>query len=176
MDDLIISKSLSGFYKNRNSIAHAVLADRISDRTGQPVLSNTRIAYAFINIIEKKGQKILQGDRIETPEYILENNISINYSYYITNQLMKPIIQIYDLVMKEPEHIFTDALRIITNKKNKNTAISNWFKPINKNATLKTKINIEKGCIHMTQKSKTVKVKCNRDCINNSNFCEKHNL
>ena len=176
MDDLIISKSLSGFYKNRNSIAHAVLADRISDRTGQPVLSNTRIAYAFINIIEKKGQKILQGDRIETPEYILENNISINYSYYITNQLMKPIIQIYDLVMKEPEHIFTDALRIITNKKNKNTAISNWFKPINKDATLKTKINIEKGCIHMTQKSKTVKVKCNRDCINNSNFCEKHNL
>ena len=51
-----------------------------------------------------------------------------------------------------------------------------WNRFVSINNKKVTKINIEKGCIHMTQKSKTVKVKCNRDCINNSNFCEKHNL
>ena len=32
---------------------------------------------------------IIQGDRVESPEYILENNIPIDYSWYLTNQIFK---------------------------------------------------------------------------------------
>ena len=173
IEDLTITKTLRGFYKNRSMIAHAVLADRISKRTGEKVSSNTRIPYVYICVPEKKGINILQGNRIETPEYIIENKLKIDYGYYITNQLMKPIIQIYDLIMKEPNKIFEDALRKSNNHKNNFKEISNWFKPVN-NTTLKTKIKIEKGCVYVIQKSKSVQQKCNRDCVANSNFCKKH--
>ena len=36
----------------------------------------------------------LQGDRIENPQYILDNNIEIDYMQYIEKQIMKPICQI----------------------------------------------------------------------------------
>ena len=173
IEDLTITKTLRGFYKNRSMIAHAVLADRIGKRTGEKVPSNTRIPYVYICVPEKKGVNILQGKRIETPEHILENKLKIDYGYYITNQLMKPIIQIYDLIMKEPDKIFEDALRKSNNHKNNFKEISNWFKPVN-NTTLKTKIKIEKGCVYVIQKSKSVQQKCNRDCVANSNFCKKH--
>jgi len=174
IEDLTITKTLKASYKNRGSIAHAVLADKIGKRTGEKIASNTRIPYVFINVPEKKGVKILQGNRIENPQYIIENKLKIDYGYYITNQLMKPILQIYDLVMKTPEKIFEDSLRTITNKKNNNTTISNWFKPINQNADLKTKFKIEQGCVHTTQKSKSIVIKCNQDCIDNTNYCSKH--
>ena len=40
------------------------------------------------------GVKLLLGDRIETPEYIKENNLKIDYAYYITNQFRKPFLQV----------------------------------------------------------------------------------
>lgn len=174
IEDLTITKTLKSTYKNRTSIAHAVLADRIGKRTGEKVQSNTRIPYIFIEVPDKKGITILQGNRIETPEYVIENNLKIDVEFYITNQIQKPILQIYDLIMKHPEKIFEDALRKIKNKKNNNKSITNWFNPINKNVSLKTKYIIEKGCIYQIQKSKSVIKKCNKDCINNSNYCELH--
>ena len=174
IEDLTITKTLKSTYKNRTSIAHAVLADRIGKRTGEKVQSNTRIPYIFIEVPDKKGITILQGNRIETPEYVIENNLKIDVEFYITNQIKKPILQIYDLIMKHPEKIFEDTLRIIKNTKNNNVSITNWFKPVDKNVSLKTKYIIEKGCIYQIQKSKSVIKKCNKDCINNSNYCESH--
>ena len=58
------------------------------------------------SLFDKKTIKIekntLQGDRIETPSYILENKnkIKINYSFYITNQILKPVCQIYGLIVE----------------------------------------------------------------------------
>ena len=56
IEDLTITKTLRGHYKNRGMIAHAVLADRIQDRTGEKVPSNTRIPYVFVNV-KQKGRK-----------------------------------------------------------------------------------------------------------------------
>ena len=39
------------------------------------------------------------GDKVETPEYIINNNL-IDYTHYITNQLMKPIQQL-DCVLED---------------------------------------------------------------------------
>jgi len=52
--------------------------------------------------IENPDKKALQGDKIETPEFIAENDdVKINYSFYITNQLMKPIQQVFALVLEK---------------------------------------------------------------------------
>ena len=104
MEKLIITKSLRSFYKNPESIAHKVLADRIGEREpGNKPSAGDRISYVFFtnNKKPKNGEKILQGDRIETPIFIQENNLQIDYAHYITNQIMKPLSQLFGLVLED---------------------------------------------------------------------------
>lgn len=99
IDKLIITKSLRSGYKNPQSIAHKVLADRITARDpGNKPSSGDRIPFVYINTTNKKA---LQGEKIETPTYILENKLKIDYSFYITNQIMKPVQQVFALVLEK---------------------------------------------------------------------------
>jgi len=99
IDKLIITKSLRSGYKNPKSIAHKVLADRITARDpGSKPSSGDRIPFAYIIV---PGKKLLQGDKIETPSFIQENKLKIDYSFYITNQIMKPIQQLFALVLEK---------------------------------------------------------------------------
>jgi DNA polymerase elongation subunit (family B) len=99
MEKLIITKSLRSGYKNPNSIAHKVLADRMTARDpGNKPSSGDRIPFVYINSSNKKA---LQGEKIETPSFILENNLKIDYSFYITNQIMKPVQQVFALVLEK---------------------------------------------------------------------------
>ena len=99
MDKLIITKSLRSNYKNPRQIAHKVLADRMGKRDpGNKPNNGDRIPYVYIETKNKNG---LQGDKIEHPEYIIKNNIRPNYSFYITNQIMKPVQQVFALVLEK---------------------------------------------------------------------------
>ena len=99
MDKLIITKSLRSGYKKPKQIAHKVLADRIMSRDpGNKPTSGDRIAYIYVHNANKKA---LQGDKIETPTYIKENNLKIDYSHYITNQIMNPVQQVFALVLEK---------------------------------------------------------------------------
>ena len=128
MEDLTITKTLRGYYKNPDGIAHKVLADRIGERDpGNKPSSNDRVPYVFINVKEKKGVKMLQGDRVEHPDFIRENNLQIDYSVYIERQLMKPIIQILELCLKKPEEPFQDVLNKLKRVKSGVKDISSYF-------------------------------------------------
>ena len=97
----VISKTLRDYYKDPESIAHKVLADRMGERDpGNKPASNERIPYAYIKVEEKEGVKLLQGDKIEHVNYITENNLQLDYYIYIKNQLLKPICQIFELVVE----------------------------------------------------------------------------
>ena len=96
IDKLVITKSLRSFYKNPNQIAHAVLANRIGERDpGNKPSPGDRIPYVYILT---KGKK-LQGEKIETPLFIEQEKLKIDYGFYISNQIMKPVTQIYSLVL-----------------------------------------------------------------------------
>lgn len=96
IDKLVITKSLRSFYKNPNQIAHCVLANRIGIRDpGNKPAPGDRIPFVFV---QTKGNK-LQGERIETPQFVQQENLKIDYGFYISNQIMKPVIQIYSLVL-----------------------------------------------------------------------------
>jgi DNA polymerase elongation subunit (family B) len=128
MDKLIITKSLRSGYKNPNSIAHKVLADRITKRDpGNKPSSGDRIPFVYINSTNKKA---LQGEKIETPTYILENGLKIDYSFYITNQIMKPLQQLFALVLEK-----------IWDLQNKKSKISKFKKEIE---TLRKTVEPEK--------------------------------
>ena len=99
IEKLIITKSLRSGYKNPKSIAHKVLADRITARDpGNKPGPGDRIPFAYIVV---PGKKVLQGDKIETPSFIAENKLKIDYSFYITNQIMKPVQQLFALVLEK---------------------------------------------------------------------------
>ena len=86
-------------YKNPDSIAHKVLADRMGKRdAGNKPATGSRIPFVFI---ETDGKSKLQGDKIEHPTYIRENNIKPDYAHYITNQIMKPVQQVFGLLLEQ---------------------------------------------------------------------------
>lgn len=104
LEMLQITKSLKSYYKNPESICHKVLADRIGEREpGNKPLPNDRIPYIYIQVEEKKGQKILQGDKVEHPNFIKSNKLKPDYLFYITNQIKKPVCQIYALIVDQLE-------------------------------------------------------------------------
>jgi len=101
MDKLTITRALRSDYKNPKQIAHKVLADRIAKRDpGNKPKSGDRLKFVFIN---SSNSRALLGERIETPEFIRANvgKIKIDYAYYITNQLMKPLQQLLGLALED---------------------------------------------------------------------------
>ena len=109
--------------KHENGLSLREVADRMGVRDpGNKPKSNDRIPYAYVDIIDydivfdrnnqyKSGKNkgkdrkksILQGNRIEHPEYIEKNKLTIDYGFYITNQIMNPVKQVFDLEMDEKE-------------------------------------------------------------------------
>ena len=99
MDKLMITKALRSDYKNPNQIAHKVLADRIGKRDpGNKPKPGDRIKFVFVVNGDKKA---LQGDKIETPEHIVASRLPVDYTHYITNQLMKPLQQLFGLAVEQ---------------------------------------------------------------------------
>ena len=95
-------------YADWTRIAHVVLADRISIREpGNCPQSGDRIAFAAVQI-PNVTKDTLQGERIETPEYIMKNKLKLDYEFYMTNQIMKPSLQFLELALHKPKEIFEE--------------------------------------------------------------------
>jgi len=103
LQTLILSKTLSSYYKDPDRIAHKVLADRMAERDpGNKPQVNDRIPFIYIDVSKTKFKNSkLQGDRIEHPDYIIEHDLKPDYEHYITNQIMKPVSQIFGLCLEE---------------------------------------------------------------------------
>ena len=141
ISQFILSKTLNSYYKNPESIAHKVLADRIGERDpGNKPKANDRIPYAYIKVDDEsvptgeyykkddvinmgfykngkpktkkirvddhsrpklKKKVILQGDRIEHPDYINQHKdtTKLDYKFYISNQIMNPVKQVLDIAI-----------------------------------------------------------------------------
>ena len=90
---LMITKSLRADYANPSRIAHKVLADRIAERDpGNKPSTSERMSFVYI-----ESKATLQGERIETPSFIKMHNLKPDYKHYITNQIAKPVAQVFAL-------------------------------------------------------------------------------
>ena len=100
MKRLTITKSLRAEYKAVP--AHKVLADRIGKRDpGNKPSSNDRIPFVYIAPPKGKKPPASQGERIETPSFIREKGLQPDYAFYITNQIAKPVSQVFGLVVEQ---------------------------------------------------------------------------
>ena len=101
LGQLAVTKSLRADYANPGQIAHKVLADRITSRDpGNAPAAGDRIGYVYIS--PKSGQQAsaLQGDRIETPQFIKDHGLIPDYRHYIEHQLQNPISQAFGLLLE----------------------------------------------------------------------------
>ena len=149
ISDFIISKNLKSKYKGlklttdkhgeagtegewfwddcKVSAAHVTLAQRMKKRDpGSAPEINTRVPYVMVAVEKQKNETLLQGDKIENPKFILENNLKIDYLFYITNQIKNSLIQFFELIedsnisnivheiekyelMRRDEHFFNES-------------------------------------------------------------------
>jgi DNA polymerase elongation subunit (family B) len=105
MEDLVITKTLKDRYKNPGQIAHKVLAERIGRRdAGSKPAVNARIPYVFVEMpgatSDKKRKAILQGDRIEDPEYARRNGLKPDLLYYLENQVVNYCVQLLGVIVE----------------------------------------------------------------------------
>ena len=103
LDTLVVTKTLSSYYKDPDRIAHKVLADRIAERDpGNKPQVNDRIPFVYVDLPKNRNKKnVLQGDRVEHPSYVVENKLQPDYEHYITNQILKPVTQIFGLSLEQ---------------------------------------------------------------------------
>jgi DNA polymerase delta subunit 1 len=156
LENLRVTKSLKAQYKTINKNGgkipkppHKILADRIAIRDpGNKFNPGDRVPYICVDMKQNKSYKLLQGHRIETPDYIIKNNLKPDYSFYITNQIMVPVMQLLTLIIRNidqlymsecdvkeieekqrrrAKYIFDKVLRIETNRQKGNLEITNWF-------------------------------------------------
>ena len=144
-------------YKNWERIPHISLADRVMKRDpGNEIQTGTRLQYAAIVTDIKKVK--LQSEIIETIDYIKENKIKINYSFYLKNQIVNPLNQFLDLIdKKEFKDIFNkfiekysksdnekllDNIKILADSINKALEKSNTI--IKNISSIEKKMNLKK--------------------------------
>jgi hypothetical protein len=106
---------------------------------GNEPATNERIPYVAVEINEnevkskKKSQgkedRVLQGDKIEHPDYIQKSKLQVDYKFYLTNQIMNPTVQFLEIVMKDPEDMFNEAIKnqVFTKIGMKQNSLSNYF-------------------------------------------------
>ena len=99
-------------YKDWKRIGHVYLAEKIAQRDpGNVPQSGDRIEYAVIKVPQPiDGTKLLQGDMIETPKFIKEQKLEIDYLFYLTNQIMNPALQFLELVDKNAVLMFNEFI------------------------------------------------------------------
>ena len=123
VDYFVVSKTLRGYYKCPP--AHKLLANRMAERDpGTAPKSNDRLPYVYIKLNQDrlwkekilktkdkdgniqiryyKNNNIKQGDKIEHIDYYNQHAadkdpLKLDYTFYITNQIMNSVVQVLDL-------------------------------------------------------------------------------
>ena len=106
LDKLLMSKTLADSYKTKNgewsykymmdgrvqevpSQPHVQVLEKINKRTpGAHPHTGDRVPFVLVKTDDPKAKLF---EKAEDPKYVKENNIPLDYNYYFTNQLKKPV-------------------------------------------------------------------------------------
>tara|TARA_B100001287_G_scaffold124525_1_gene104966 strand:- start:269 stop:739 length:471 start_codon:yes stop_codon:yes gene_type:complete len=110
-------KTCHGWYSDEAMILHNIRTDKYGRKHHDKCK-------------KKLTNKVLQGDIIEHPDYIMENNLKMDYRYYLEHQIEKPVMQIFGLTMDNPKKLIEDILVDDDHRKNGTSSITNWFKKV----------------------------------------------
>lgn len=108
LSDLIFSKKLNDPTQYKTPQPHTVLNEKIKKRGGNAYRVGDRVLYVILSgeKFRTKGKQSLIRDRAEDPLYACDNNLKVDYDYYLYVQIKKPILSLLKDVLKEPEKLF----------------------------------------------------------------------
>jgi len=94
-------KQSSNVYKSKS--AHVELAQKMQNREGgsAPTVGD-RIAYVMV----KGARGSRNYENSEDPIYVLENDLPIDFDYYLERQIKKPVIRIFEAILPNPNSLF----------------------------------------------------------------------
>ncbi|KAG7170869.1 DNA polymerase delta-like [Homarus americanus] len=97
ISQLVITKELTKTEKEYTAKqAHVVLANKMRKRDpGTAPKLGDRVP--FVIVAGAKGTPAYE--KAEDPIYVLENSLPIDYEYYLTNQLSKPLLRIFEPIL-----------------------------------------------------------------------------
>lgn len=102
LSQLTITKSLRSEYLTPTPPAHKVLADRMAVRDpGNAPASGERLGYVYIQAPVGQLASKLQGDRVETPAWIVAHGLQADARHYIEHQLMVPLGELFGVVVEQ---------------------------------------------------------------------------
>lgn len=94
---LVISKSFAReVYKGKQPHVELVKKMRARDPATAPNLGD-RVPYVVI----RGDKKMRTYEKVEDPMYVLENNLQIDFEYYLQNQLAKPLTRLFEPILRE---------------------------------------------------------------------------
>jgi DNA polymerase elongation subunit (family B) len=100
IEKLVITKALRAYYANPEQQVHVNLAMRVAERNkGEGYRPNDRVPYVYRDLGGRAVQ--LQGERVEDPAYMVANGLRPDYLFYLTNQIEKPLMQIFALAVEQ---------------------------------------------------------------------------
>jgi DNA polymerase delta subunit 1 len=105
MSQLVITKALSKSGEEyAGKQAHVELAEKMKKRdAGSAPTLGDRVAY----VIVKAAKGAAAYEKSEDPLYVLEHNLPIDTKYYLENQLSKPLLRIFEPIIKNAEELLS---------------------------------------------------------------------
>ena len=100
MEKYMMSKTLKTGYKNEAQ-PHLHVANKIFQRTGNPVPSGARVPFVYVE--DKYNADVKQSFKAEDPVFARENGLVVDRLFYIEHQLMKPICSLFEPLTADPE-------------------------------------------------------------------------
>lgn len=106
LDDLVVSAMLAKSYKTKP--VHVVLAEKLKERKEEASVGD-RIQYIYIESDDPTKKKSELG---EDPVYATKNGLKFNRTCYL-EQLAKPILGFFSVVLKEHKELFHEVLNYV---------------------------------------------------------------
>lgn len=97
LEKYIMTKALGDNYKVE--MPHRMLADRMEARDpGTAPKVGDRVRYVFV---QERSKNAKQGDRIEHVDYVRSHGMVPDVTFYITNQVQSPLLQLFALCVEK---------------------------------------------------------------------------
>ncbi|KAG0067763.1 hypothetical protein BGZ89_005716 [Linnemannia elongata] len=94
LEDLTMTVSIKAIesYKNKNA-PHVIMATRLKS-SGNNLELGSRLEYVYVDVPEAR----LQGERMYTPEEVVQSGLVVDYGFYIQKQLATPLDELLELM------------------------------------------------------------------------------
>ena len=125
LDHYKMSKSRRKNYKNED-LPHIAVVKKMEQRNpGSAPQIGDRVPFV---LIETKNLKAKTFEKAEDPNYVEENDLKVDRLYYVEHQVVNSICNLLELVIENPQSLFTNYLRQLKLQRTNQSTILEFLK------------------------------------------------